>query len=210
MNFDLEWNVIGRLGATLTPEMIDEVTGILYAPDPASDILDRTEICVVLGSRNCGYKAERAAELFGSTPGVRFVACGANLSVSGQPEAELIRDILRDRGVAEDRVLIDEHSTNTAGNLYYAEQLIAEHVGDPGAINIAIISSGFHRLHVLASLPPALAHAEYVSAVGPLAGPDTWHTNPLGRAVILHELKRSSFVRTVATEGRASFRLADA
>lgn len=193
--FDPAWEAIGDFDQPLPQALIDEVTAVLFAPDPPPEDLAEVDICVVLGSRNCGYKAERAAELFGENPQVTFVACGANTSISGLPEAELIREVLLDKGVSDERVIIDEHSTNTGGNLHYAEQLIETRVGDPRRQNIAILSSGFHRLHVGASLPPALAHAIYVNATGPLAGRDTWHTNRLGRAVILHELKREGFAR---------------
>lgn len=190
MRYDPAWDAIGDADRPLPRSTIDEVTAILFAPDPPPSVLAEVEVCVVLGSRDCGYKAERAAQLFGAIEGMLFVACGANLSSSGQPEAELIRDILLASGVDERRVLIDEHSTNTAGNLFHADRLIADRAADPGTLRIAILSSGFHRRHVLASLPASLAHSVYVSATGPRAGRLTWHTNPLGRAVILHELRR--------------------
>lgn len=193
MNFDPRWNEIALHGKPVSRTVIDDVTEILFAPDPPLHQLAQVDICLVLGSRNCGYKAERAAELFSGNEDLTFVACGANLSSNGLPEAELIRDILLAYGVAEERVLIDEHSTNTLGNLVHAERIIREQGWEPSLKSIAIVSSGFHRLHVLASLPPALAHAVYVSATGPSAGKETWHTNPLGRAVILHELKRPGF-----------------
>lgn len=195
VTFDPAWNQIGLVDEPISRTVIDEVTEILFAPDPPQHELDRVDYCLVLGSRNCGYKAERAADLFGYNERVTFVACGANLSLSGQPEAELIREILLERGVAAERVLVDEHSTNTLGNLTHAERIINEHMVDPRSQSIAVLSSGFHRLHVLASLPSSLLHAIYVNATGPSTGRDTWHTNPQGRAIILHELRRPSFNR---------------
>jgi intracellular sulfur oxidation DsrE/DsrF family protein len=190
VRYNPEWDAIGRVSEPVAQATIDEVNEILFAPDPSPITLARVEVCVVLGSRNCGYKAQRAAELFGANQGVVFVACGANVSAMGIPEAELIQGILVDSGISASRVLIDEHSTKTASNLLHAERLIAERVADPRSLNIAIISSGFHRRHVFASLPISLAHVIYVSATGPRTGRDTWHTNAMGRAVILHELKR--------------------
>ncbi len=185
-----EWDAIARVTEPVAQATIDEVNEILFAPDPSPTTLAQTEVCVILGSRNCGYKAHRAAELFGAKPGVMFVACGANVSTTGIPEAELIQGILIERGVDVSRVLIDEHSTKTAGNLLHAERLIAEKVADPRELTITIVSSGFHRRHVFASLPSSLAHVSYVSAQGPHTSKDTWHTNAMGRAVILHELRR--------------------
>lgn len=196
VKFDPAWSQIGFVDEPVSRAVIDEVTEILFAPDPHPQELDRVDVCLVLGSRNCGYKAERAADLFGHNERVTFVACGANLGSNGQPEAELIRDILLARGIAAARVLIDEHSTNTVGNLTHAERIITEQVAEPRTLNIAVLSSGFHRLHVLASLPPSLAHAIYINAAGPSTGRDTWHTNPLGRAIILHELRRPTFERS--------------
>ncbi len=194
MKYNPAWNAIGDVDAPLSLALIDEVNAVLFAPDPPASVLADVEVCVVLGSRNCAYKAERAAELFGARPNVIFVACGANLASNGVPEAEVIQAVLMRHGVADDRVLIDEHSTNTPGNLIHAERLIAERLGDPSTVPVAIVSSGFHRRHVYASLPLSLQHAAYVSATGPLAGPDSWHTNAMGRGIILHELQRPSLV----------------
>ncbi len=195
MRYKPAWDVIGRLEQPVPQATIDEVNGILFTQDPPQSALAEIEVCVVLGSRNCEYKARRAAELFGANERVVFVACGANPTLSGPPEAELIRAILLTEGIAQERVLLDEHSTNTVENLRHAERLIATRIAEPRSKRIAILSSGFHRLHVLASLPPSLAHALYVSATGPFSGPETWHTNPMGRGIILHELTRPTFSR---------------
>ena len=193
MTYNAAWDVIGQPGVPIARSIITDVNSILFSPDPAPSELARVEFCVILGSRNCGYKARRAAELFGANESVVFIACGANLTENGLPEAELLTSILLERGIAADRIVIDEHSTNTAGNLFHAERLLSERGADPRSAAITILSSGFHRRHVFASLPPALAHASYVSAMGPHTGPETWHTNALGRAVILHELQRPAF-----------------
>lgn len=187
------WDPIGRSDQPVPATMVAAVNDILFAADPSPADLAGVEVCIVLGSRNCAYKADRAAELFAADPGVRFVACGANPSATGQPEAELIRDVLLARGVGADRVLIDEHSTNTIENLRHAEALIGELIGPPERQSVAVLSSGFHRRHVVANLPASLAHALYISATGLHSGPDTWHTNAYGRAVILHELHRPGF-----------------
>jgi len=193
MSFNPSWAVIGRTDHPIPDPIVAEVTRLLFSADPPEHSLESVEVCIVLGSRDCGYKAHRAAELFGANPNVVFVACGANESVRGQPEAELIREVLLTRGIAPARVLIDEHSTNTIENLWHAERLIADRIGDPGDKKVAVLSSGFHRRHVIASLPRSLAHACYVSAAGPHSGPDTWHTNDVGRRVVLHELMRPGF-----------------
>lgn len=184
------WGVIRQFDRPVPSTMVEEVNRILFAPDPPLHQLAEVEICVVLGSRNCEYKAHYAARLFADRPQLLFVACGANATLSGMPEAELIRGVLLDHGVSVDQILIDEHSTNTAGNLLHAERLIGERGIDPRGTTIAIVSSGFHRRHVVANLGPMLAHALYLSAIGPNTGPETWHTSAMGRAVIHHELMR--------------------
>lgn len=200
MTFRPEWHLIGDIEQPIPQPMIDEVTELLFAPDPPHRTLTQVEVCLVLGSRNCAYKAHRAAELFAERSNIIFVACGANTAVTGQSEAALIRDVLMQRGVAPERIIPEEQSTNTGGNLHHAERLITERLGDPRMKRVAVVSSGFHRLHVLASLPPSLLHATFLTASGPLANRDTWHTNQLGRAVILHELMRPGFIRSVRAD----------
>lgn len=190
MSFQPAWHSLSDYQKRIAPEVINEVTEVLLAPDPAPEELSQVEICVILGSKNCGYKAERAAELFGANRDVIFVACGANLALNGKPEATVIRDTLIENGVLEDRIFIEEHSKNTGGNLYHAEQLITGKISDPRTRNLAVLSSWFHRLHVIANLPDSLQHARFINAFGPSTGPDTWHTNQMGRAIILHELLR--------------------
>lgn len=194
--FKPEWSLIGDMSQPVAQATINGVTDLLFAPDPPLRQLAQVDVCLVLGSRNCAYKAHRAADLFGENTNVMFVACGANIAVTGHPEAKLIRDVLGERGVSAERVILEEYSTNTGGNLLHAERLITERLGDPRMKRIAVLSSGFHRLHVLASLPPALLHAMFLTASGPFANRDTWHTNKLGRAVILHELMRPGFLRS--------------
>lgn len=200
MIFNPEWHLIGDIEQPIPKPMIDEVTDLLFAPDPPQRTLAQVEVCLVLGSRNCAYKAHRAAELFAERSNVMFVTCGANTAVTGQPEAVLIRDVLAQRGIAPERIILEEQSTNTGGNLHQAERLIAERLGDPRMKRVAVVSSGFHRLHVLASLPPSLFHSTFITASGPLANRDTWHTNQLGRAVILHELMRPGFIRSAKAD----------
>lgn len=198
MSFNPAWEAIGEFDRSVPRAIINEINEVLFAPDPHPEALAQTDVCIVLGSRNCGYKAQRAIELFGSNERVLFIACGANLALSGQPESAHISSILRAYGVDEARVIIDEHSTNTQENLLHADRLLAEHGITPSERQIAVVSSGFHRLHVLANLPLTLSHAMYVSATGPTAGRESWHKNPLGRAVVLHELKRPGLAASLA------------
>lgn len=193
-----KWSAIGRLDSPVPERLVAEAARLLFAPDPSASELAAIDICMVLGSRNCGYKAERAADLFAEREEVKFVACGGRTSAKGDLEAELIRDVLVFRGVAPERILVDEHSLDTAGNLVHGLDLIRRHLERPADKRIAIVSSWFHRRHVFNNLPKDLGQALFVNAHGPLAGRGSWHLNSTGRLVILHELMRP----TVGDSGR--------
>lgn len=204
MNFNPDWDIIQRFDEPIPCTVIDEVTDVLFSPDPPGHVIEKAEICIILGSRNCGYKAKRAFDLFGVNPNFLYIACGANTTESGSTEAEHIRKVLIANGVSPESVLIEGNSKNTSENLLNAEQLIVDGVGEPSKNNIVIVSSWFHRLHVLASLPKSLDHASFVGASGPFAGKDTWHSNPLGRGVVFHELMRPNFHHTFKVDTQNS------
>lgn len=184
------WEPIGRFDEPVPEALVRHATDLLFTPDPSPAELESVEVCIVLGSRNCGYKAERALEVFGGRPAVTFVACGGNRAEGGEREADLIARLLREGGVESGRVLIDDRSTNTADNLRHAERLLRRRGLEVGALRLAVVSSGFHYRHVMRSLPASIASVVYVNASGPNSAKDAWHTNPLGRALILHELLR--------------------
>ena len=53
-----------------------------------------------------------------------------------------MRRYLRDKGVADSRILPEDRSTSTLENLSFSKQVIEANRGDPG--RVAIVSSSYH------------------------------------------------------------------
>lgn len=189
--------LIHRFDEPVSAETLTQANAALFAPDPTPEELAEVGICVVLGSTNCGYRAERAAAAFAGRRDVVFVACGAPATAHGLTEARLIAQTLAAFGVEEDRILVEELSSNTRENLVEAERMTIGPAGIDG--QIAIVSAGFHRRRVLQCLPPAFAGAVFINALGPRTGPDNWHLSHYGRKVIGDELAALSASEAVTT-----------
>jgi hypothetical protein len=184
--------IIYRFDEPVPAEAVAQANRALFAPDPTPDEMANVRICVVLGSANCVYRAERAATAFASRRDVAFVACGAPTTASGLTEARLIAQTLVASGIVKDRILLEELSSNTRENLVEAEHLVTGlNLGESGGIGdgqIAVVSAGFHRHRVVQCLPPVFAGAVFINAFGPRTSPDVWHLSPYGRRVVGDEL----------------------
>jgi hypothetical protein len=196
--------MIRRYGEPVPVEAVAQANATLFAPDPTPAELANVRVCVVLGSGNCAYRAEHAAAAFAGRRDVVFVACGAPTTASGLTEACLIAETLAALGVSDDRILVEELSSNTRENLAEAERLVIGSAGGTSGVvrggigegQVAIVSAGFHRRRVLQSLPSTFAGAVFINAFGPRTSPDNWHLSPYGRKVIGDEL--AAFTRRVA------------
>ena len=67
-----------------------------------------------------------------------MILTGGNADASGRTEAAIMRDILAERGVPEERMLLEDLSENTKDNFRNTAQII-----DPAA-PVVLISSGYH------------------------------------------------------------------
>ena len=188
--------VICPLDEPVSAEAVAQANAALFAPDPTSEELADVRICVVLGSANCTYRAERAAAAFAGRSDVVFVACGGPATASGLTEARLIARTLADFGIPDDRIIVEELSSNTRENLAEAERLVIGPVGAESGVmhgvigdgQIAIVSAGFHRRRVLQCLPPAFAGAVFINALVHAPAPTPGICRPTGARVIGDEL----------------------
>lgn len=99
-------------------------------------------------------RLEAAAEYAERFPKVIFVLAGGQGADEEISEAEAMKRYLLQRGIAEERLLLEEQSTSTYENLLYAKELL------PEAAGVTIISSDYH-----------LARAQF------LAGQLGWETD---------------------------------
>ena len=89
-------------------------------------------------SRDLLARLDTAQEYLEEYPEAHLILTGGNADASGRTEAAIMRDILAERGVPEERMLLEDLSENTKDNFRNTAQII-----DPAA-PVVLISSGYH------------------------------------------------------------------
>ena len=155
------------------------------------------DILLVLGSENCGYKIEKALEIGRKNSGVRYIVSGGKPHISGEAaEAEFMFDYLVKNGVDSADITVEDQALCTVDNLAYPLPIIEElqkKYAKP--LRIGIVTGGFHipRTKRIAESIEAYRRfsLHYFPAYGSHTKPDNWFTSPVGRKVILAELKKN-------------------
>ncbi|MBR3734882.1 MAG: YdcF family protein [Lachnospiraceae bacterium] len=119
--------------------IVDAMTGV---PEKNLDYV------IVLGAGLIGDKPtnplkvriDKAAEYMAENPRTILIASGGQGADEKISEAECIKRSLVERGIAEERILMEDRSTSTEENLRYSRKII----GDADAA-VGIITNGFHE-----------------------------------------------------------------
>lgn len=90
-------------------------------------------------STNLKYRVEAAYEYLKENPAAKAVLSGGQGSGEEITEAEAMRLFLTGKGISEDRILVDETSTNTEENLRNSLELI-----ENKEQRIVVVSNDFH------------------------------------------------------------------
>lgn len=179
------------------PEINQLVFGGPYDRDPQIDVL------VILGSRNCAYKAEAAFEIGKRNPGLRYIVSGANpVQDKSCSEAEFLFGHLRKQGVDASDIYLESRSHYTKQNLEFSSLIIRRLQEDgklPGRegerLRVGFLTGGFHipRASLIAEEITAEDDWEirWFPAYGPHTRPESWFENSTGRDVILAELRKT-------------------
>lgn len=150
------------------------VFAALEAKASCGNCRETPDALLILGTRVRGdeaepalrMRAERAAAFLREHPDVIAVPCGGIVhDDQTKSEAQAIREILLEHGVADSRILLEDQSKTTFENFRNAERLLLE--SGLSAPRIAVLSSDFHLLR--ASLIGRLCgvRAETVAAPSP-------------------------------------------
>ena len=152
---------------------------------------------IVLGSSNCGYKAEAAYEIAKDNPSSHIIVSGGNIHKSEDTEAEFMYKQLVDMGIDKSRVLIEDRSKYTAENLELSQVTLHElRLNDSRIGNkVGIVTAGFHipRVKRLIEREAGLLDYEiyYFACFGENTRPDNWYKNAIGRSAVLGEFRKS-------------------
>ena len=105
------------------------------------------DYCIVLGCKVNGnrpstalrYRIEAAARYLTDHPQTLAIASGGQGADEGISEASCIRQELIAAGIAEERILMEDHSTSTMENIHYSRELIAD-----SEARVVMITSNYH------------------------------------------------------------------
>lgn len=123
------------------------VAGSLSVPQPGADYV------VVLGarvkesgpSRLLTYRINKAAEYLEENDAALAILCGGQGQDEPMSEAQAMYEALVQRGIDEDRLIIEDQSTNTAENLRNASLLM-----ENAEANVVVTTTGYHMYRALA------------------------------------------------------------
>lgn len=109
-----------------------------------------SETVVVLGcqirgdrpSKMLGHRLDTAAGILNKQPDSMCIVSGGQGSDEDYSEAEIMKKVLIEHGIAENRILLEEQSTNTQENILYSSKLIKqEHL----QTDIILVTDFYHQ-----------------------------------------------------------------
>ena len=180
-------------------ENLPKINRLLFGD--SDDTSGRFDFLIVLGSRNCGYRAEKALEISGNDPDTLFIVTGGNTHMDGEhTEAGFMAELLKKRGISGDRIIIEDQAANTFRNLELSawmmeEAVTAGIVSKPcECLRIGIVTAGFHipRTRMMAEDIPWYDGKDlvFIPAYGEHTRPDNWYYDPQGRNIGLSEIAK--------------------
>jgi uncharacterized SAM-binding protein YcdF (DUF218 family) len=85
------------------------------------------------------YRLEAALAYANEFPHVRFILSGGQGPDENVEEATVMKAVLMENGITEDRLIVEDQSTSTYENLLYAQELLPDDV-----TSVTIITSDYH------------------------------------------------------------------
>ncbi|HAM15056.1 MAG TPA: hypothetical protein DCP91_04205 [Eggerthellaceae bacterium] len=119
------------------------------------------------------YRLDTAYDYLQRNPGTRCIVSGSQGFNEPAPEAHVMADYLQARGIAPDRILVEDASTNTAQNMANSAAFF-----DPASARVGVVTNNFHVYRAL-----RIAHKQGLSHVCGIAAPSLafWLPNNLAR-----------------------------
>ena len=135
------------------------------------DVGGRFDIIIVLGSRNCGYRAEAALKIGEESADTIYIVTGGNPyggepldmdqcgggphdggqyrndrldGAAGKTEAAFMAEYLRSHGVDKSRIIVEDQAENTFQNLDLSARIIEKRKLYHKGCRIGIVTAGFH------------------------------------------------------------------
>lgn len=84
------------------------------------------------------YRLEKATEYLKDNPETKCIVSGGQGSNEPKSEARAMADYLISAGIAEDRIFLEDKSTNTSQNMKFSKELLPENA------SVGIVTNNFH------------------------------------------------------------------
>lgn len=120
---------------------------------------DNLEWIVVLGaqvradgspSKVLRYRLDAALDYLDAHPRCRAIVSGGKGTNEPTSEAACMAAYLHDHGIADQRIVQEEASTNTRENLVLSAAKLQEHGADPHVVPVGIVTNDFHMFRARA------------------------------------------------------------
>jgi len=114
-----------------------------------TEIPSNADYIIVLGTRVDGikpsasltYRIDKAATYLLHNPNTIAIASGGKGPNEGISEAEAIKEALIAKGISEDKITLEDHSTRTTENISFSKKLI------PKGKSIGIVASNYFHIY---------------------------------------------------------------
>jgi len=108
------------------------------------------DVAIVLGagirgevvSANLAKRLDATVEYFGKNPDAMIIVCGGKGSYETIPEAEAMKRYLLEKGIPEDRIIMEDQSASTYENFLYANIILSDIF--PDGFSSVLITNDFH------------------------------------------------------------------
>lgn len=178
-------------------ENIKIINDIVFEkPDEISNDIG---VFIILGSKNCGYKIEKTLELCKDKPYMNYIVSGGNAHTSGKiTEAEFMASVLKERGILDENIYIENIASNTEENLKYSYEIAKNILGKKDLCTykkIGVLTSGFHlrRTKLIANryFKNYADDSLFFSAFGPIMSLNNWYKSVDGRNIVYNEIRKN-------------------
>ena len=153
------------------------------------------DVIIVLGSRDCGYRVERALEAGQESSDVIYLVTGGNMHIGGEhTEAGFMAEFLKENGIPDDRIIIEDEAENTFQNLELSAGIIDGMEEPPEGFRIGIVTAGFHipRTRMMMERIEWFdgKNVVMIPAYGEHTRPDNWYSDTQGKNIGLSEIAK--------------------
>ena len=172
------------------------------------------DVVVVLGSVWCKPRIECALLAGGGDPDVEYVVSGGSPFVDGNcTEAEFMAAYLREHGVAERRIHLENRARYTMQNLLFSSDIVQDLKSEAKArgeshapLRIGVVTGGFHvkRARLLVEETGVFAgdSVSYFPAYSSVTRKDSWVDCPGARELFLSEIRKTLVVERTSKRRR--------